>query len=104
MVIWRGWGILSVAIAAIFFFAGGYLGSYFFGVTPGRHGALYGVAVGLVVAAVANWFAGNSLNRPLREAGVGIWKQHTLFFMPMQWTSSVMLMGAVMFAMMAGEP
>lgn len=101
MVIWRGWGILSVAIATVFFFAGGYAGIYLLGVSPGRHGAILGVAIGMFVAAIVNWFAGNSLNRPLRDAGVGIWKQHTLFFVPMEWISLVMLLAAAMFGYMS---
>ncbi|WP_338661478.1 hypothetical protein VQH23_14650 [Pararoseomonas sp. SCSIO 73927] len=102
MIIWRGWGILTVVILAL---VGG-------GVTlaagtllesQGAHVG-YGFVLGLVAAAAANWVLGRRLNgRPARElvdARTGervlLRTSHSLFFVPMQWWSVLMIAAAVL--------
>jgi hypothetical protein len=41
----------------------------------------------MAVAGVANWFAGNALNRDMREAGTSPFQRHSFFFLPMEWWS-----------------
>ncbi|MCR0982904.1 hypothetical protein [Roseomonas populi] len=101
MIIWRGWGILTVVILALVgggatLAAGKLLESY--GANVG-----YGFVLGLVAAATANWIVGNRLNgRPVRELvdaqtgeRVVLRTSHSLFFIPMQWWSVLMILAAV---------
>lgn len=102
MIIWSGYGVLSVLIA----FAGVVLGAA--GIEPLIEGAALGLppgtglALGLALAAVANWFVGVRLNgRPGRElidpktgGRVVIRRRHALFWIPMQYYS-------VLFALLA---
>ena len=99
MIIFHGWGILTVAIVAI---VGG-------SVTVGAAMALdaaglhafsgIGLALGLLVAAAVNWFVGHRLNsdpgRELVDKATGetviLRRSHRLFFIPMQWWSLVMV-------------
>ena len=101
MIIWRGWGILTVVILAL---VGG-------GVTLAAGKLLesnganvgYGFVLGLVAAAAANWILGRRLNgRPVRELvdaqtgeRVVLRTSHSLFFVPMQWWSVLMVLAAV---------
>lgn len=92
MIIWKGWGFLSILIAL----AGAVIGTIMTGLFDhgGRSQAL-GIALGLVMAAVANWFVGRALNRSRREGNAGAFNRHSLFFMPMEWFSAAMLVGAI---------
>jgi len=97
MMVWTGQGWGSVGLAVVFLLLGLAFGSPVFEYVLGRNGPLYGMAFGLVVAAFLNWFVGNKLNGPLREAGIRWWNQHTIYYIPMQWFSIVIMMIAIMF-------
>ena len=57
---------------------------------------LYAAAAILLLAAVANWLIGHTLNRPLRDAR---WRdRHSLFWIPMEWWSLVFIGIAITFA------
>ena len=86
MVIWRGWGILSLVIGVL----GGLLGVLLHGVMPAR---LAG-ALGLTLAAVVNFFVAQALNKPRREAYAD--NLHSLFWIPMEWWSVPMLVLALL--------
>jgi hypothetical protein len=77
MIIWKGWGILTLVIAVVATAMGALI-------SPG------GAGLGLLVGAGVNWFVGQNLNRPLREAGLGSGQRHTLFWIPMEWWSIAM--------------
>lgn len=97
MIVWRGWGILAVLIAAIGLFGGVFVGVKLLGSGSGWDGGRIGIAIGLAIAAVANWFVGKSVNDNLRLQGVTAIKRHTLFFIPMQWWSIAMVMGSIFY-------
>lgn len=80
MLIWRGWGILSPIIAAapVVVVNGSKMGNIVAG-------------VGLVLAALLNWFLGQWFNRPLREADFDFGRRHSFFWIPMEWWSVAML-------------
>jgi hypothetical protein len=52
------------------------------------------VALAMVIAAALNWWVGQKLNRPLREAYAD--HLHSLFWIPMEWWSVAMIAGAVL--------
>jgi hypothetical protein len=93
MIIWKGWGFLSVIIAIVGAIIGGLIAEQIGGPTSFRRG----MAFGFVVAAVANWFIGRALNQSRREGGAGVFNRHSLFFMPMEWSSGLMLFGAIFY-------
>lgn len=95
MIIWKGWGFLSPLIAVAFFFAGAFVGHHLIGTAPKQSGAHYGAAFGLMVAAVANWFIGRSLNRTARESKANVLNRHSFFFISMEWWSIVMLLVSI---------
>ena len=112
MIIWSGWGILSAIIAAA-----GLLGSVLIDPPLARAGipTPTGVVLVWVVAAGFNWWLGKRLNgRPGRELAdprtgerVILRSRHTLFWIPMQYYSVLMvLLGAlaVVGAMHASAP
>ncbi|MFC0406761.1 hypothetical protein [Roseomonas elaeocarpi] len=93
MVIWSGWGILTVVIVAL---VGGSVTAILANLAgPGSSAAGYALAVGLLVSAVVNWFVGQRLNaapgRELVDPATGqrvtLRRRHSLFFVPMQWWS-----------------
>ncbi len=103
MVIWSGWGVLAVLFAVV-----GAIGGI--GLVDAAGGLGLGLpedsgfALGLLVAAVVNWFVGTRLNRSLGreliDANTGerviLRRQHTLFWVPMQYWSVVMAVFAVL--------
>ena len=103
MLIWSGGGILAVVFAAV-----GALGGIALVDGTGGLGAGLseeaGFALGLVVAAVVNWFVGVSLDRrvgrELIDAKTGerviLRRRHRLFWVPMQYWSVVMVVFAVL--------
>ncbi len=103
MVIWSGWGILTVLIAAL---VGGTfsVGGTALLETAGLH-RWSGLAVGLgLLAAAVNWWVGRRLNgRPGRrltnqatgQTVVLRW-HHSLFFIPMQWWSVPLAIAGVL--------
>ncbi|AWN47605.1 hypothetical protein DK419_15885 [Methylobacterium terrae] len=112
MIIWSGWGMLSALIAAA-----GLVGSVLLDPALARIGIPTPTGVVLVwaTAAALNWWLGTRLNnRPGRELVdprtgqiVVLRRRHTLFWVPMQYYSILMvLLGAlaVLGAMQAGAP
>ncbi|UHC19880.1 hypothetical protein LRS73_33320 (plasmid) [Methylobacterium currus] len=112
MIIWSGWGMLSALIAAA-----GLFGSVLLDPALARIGIPTPTGVVLVWAAAAafNWWLGTRLNhRPGRELvdprtgqTVILRRRHTLFWIPMQYYSVLMvLLGALAMlgAMQAGAP
>lgn len=59
MIIWQGWGILSVAYGLLAAMVFGGIGSTFLPETS----IPFSVAVGMLFAAVATWFTGTRMNR-----------------------------------------
>ena len=92
MLVWRGWGLLTLVIAAV---AAGF-GS---AVMTSSKLQAYGAAGGLFLGAVVNWFLGQSLNRPLREADFDHGRRHSLFWIPTAWWSLAMVAGAAVAAL-----
>ncbi len=101
MIIWSGWGMLSALIAAA-----GLVGSVLLDPALARVGVPTptGVVLVWVVAAAFNWWLGTRLNnRPGRELVdsrtgqvVILRGRHTLFWIPMQYYSVLMvLLGAL---------
>jgi hypothetical protein len=101
MIIWKGWGILSLLLAVVGVLGGVALGGGVFG---SREAGRYAVVAGLVVAAAVNWFIGRSLNQPRGDANAGVLNRHSLFFIPMEWWSAIMLVCAVLFYLNLGKP
>lgn len=87
VIVWRGWGVLALLIAA----AGGGLGTGL-GVALGgaTDHANVGTGVGLMVAAVVIWIVGKRMNAPrlgfdsITGQPVVYRNQHALLFIPMQ--------------------
>ena len=110
MVIWRGWGILTIPIVILI---GGLVVAVLNNLLGGT-GRYAGLALtaGLLAAAVVNWFVGRHLNRtPARELvdpatgeRVVIRRSHDLFFVPMQWWSVLLVVAALvsLFAILFG--
>ncbi len=93
MLIWTGWGILC----PILLFGGIFLGEDFIHET-------YGDGIGLAIAAVVNFFIARKVNNPANDRIVvdeqtgerlAIKKRSTLFWIPMEWWSAVMLVLSV---------
>lgn len=76
MIVWHGWGVLTVLIAAMALALGG-------AVLKGTMPEAYAMATALAIGAVANWFVGRWLNR----GGA----RHKLFWVPMEWWSLALL-------------
>ena len=102
MIVWSGWGVLTVVFALLAVGIGAVLQPVLDGsglVLP----AATGLAIGLVIAAVINWVVGRRLNRaPGREMidaktgqRVTIRRRHSLFWIPMHFFSVVFLLFAV---------
>lgn len=96
MVIWSGWGILTVVIVLL---VGGPITAVLANLAGTKGDAAgYALAVGLLASAAVNWFVGRRLNaRPGRELvdpatgeRVVLRTRHSLFFVPMQWWSVVL--------------
>ena len=85
MLIWSGWGILVIPIAAAVSFVGAGLSSLV-NLSP-----QVGVYLGCVLASAPIWYVGSRLNRPVpgyhpRTGERVVYKnQHTLFWIPMQY-------------------
>ena len=93
MIIWKGWGFLSVVIAVALALACAGFGD----TLDRREGGRYGMAVGFAIAAVVNWFLGRWLNSVKREVKAGVLNRHSLFFIPLEWWSVVMLFFAAFY-------
>ena len=97
MIVWTGFGFLVVVFAGVGIALGAALGAT---------GLPEGVAIGsgLLLGAIGNWFAGRALNDPARgremiDAKTGqrilLRSSHTLFWIPMQWFSVLMVLGGI---------
>ncbi|WP_426959477.1 hypothetical protein [Muricoccus radiodurans] len=110
MIVWRGWGILTVVIGPAVCVLVASLLSEWFGGVPGFAG--WPAVLGLLAAAAANWSAGRWFNgRPGRELvdartgqRVVLRQVNDLFWIPMQWWSVpiVLLAIAVAFQVLTG--
>ena len=112
MIIWSGWGMLAALITAAALFGSVLIDPALakIGVPPPT-----GVVLIWLAAAVLNWIVGTPLNnRPARELVdprtgqlVTLRSRHTLFWIPMQYYSVLMLLLgilAVIGAMHIGAP
>jgi hypothetical protein len=90
MIFWRGAGILTLIIFIVAFLADLALHEIF------NVRNAYISAGTITLAAVANWFLGNALNREMREAGTSPFKRHSFFFIPMEWWSLPILAFAIL--------
>lgn len=103
MIVWKGWGILVVPLAAICI--GPLVGLAETLIGPGT-GAI-GAAVGLVLAGVLTYLLGTYLNKPVPgyhpQTGQPVMYRngHSLFFVPVQFWGFIMLAGSVV-ALVAG--
>ena len=97
MIVWSGFGFVTVIFGIVAVGLGIMLGSA--GLAEG-----YGLGLGLLIAAVGNWFAGKALNDPARgremiDAKSGqrvIFRpNHSLFWIPVQWWSVVLALGGL---------
>ena len=103
MVIWSGLGILALVFAVLGAIGGAGLVNSTGGLGLGLPEDV-GIALGLGVAAVVNWFVGVGLNRragrELIDAQTGervvLRRRHRLFWVPMQYWSVVMAVFAVL--------
>jgi hypothetical protein len=95
-IVWRGWGIIVVAIAAVAMFVGAALGAAV-GIT-GQDGD-YPVGLALILAGVGTWFLGIRMNRnadrhlvdPATGEAVIVRGGHSLFFVPVRWWGLLMV-------------
>ncbi|OPH58969.1 hypothetical protein BC351_21775 [Paenibacillus ferrarius] len=103
MVIWKGWGILAVLMAMAGFVIGMMIESAIYGSSKGiLHGWPYTLT--LIAAAVGIWFSGKALNKsagrvlvdPQTNQQFKMGTPHTLFFIPMQYTSFVLGLIAIL--------
>lgn len=101
MIIWSGWGVLT-ALFAVGAVAGGVLLEAV--LRPIGLPAQSGLIIGWLIAAVVNWLVGTRLNNgPARELvdprtgqHVILRRRHTLFWIPMQYYSVLMvILGAI---------
>jgi hypothetical protein len=106
MIIWQGWGILTVLILV----AGPALGFGLLGLAlgpkpPALAFGLASIAV-VLLAGAANWWLGRRLNgapgRELIDARTGehvvLKRRHALFWIPMQYWSALSLLAAAFMA------
>lgn len=93
MIIWSGWGVLSIVFAIIGIIVGGLVGA----VT----GALVGGIVGGGVAAVLNHLVAKSVGKgtimidPETNQQVLLKKSNSLFFIPMSWFTVIFAIGGI---------
>lgn len=97
MIIWNGWGILVVLIAAVFTAPLGFLAAELLG----SDAAGLGAGLGLVLGAVGVHFAGKKLNAPKQGfhpatgQPVEYRNSHTFFFVPMQYWAFILPIGGI---------
>ena len=112
MIIWSGWGVLTVLCAAVALVGGVALEPVLLSVGLPKQS---GLILGWLAGALANWVLGRQLNgapgRELVDPRTGqrilLRRRHTLFWIPMQYYSVVMLVlggFAVLGALGVGKP
>lgn len=102
MIIWQGWGILTVAIIGGIVMLGTVL-LQAMGLRPPATGLQWTVILPLLAAAAANWWIGLRMNstpgRELVDPRTGerliLRRRHSLFWIPMQYWSVAPLLLAV---------
>ncbi len=93
MIIWTGWGIISLVLLVI-------------GLLMGEQhiGGTYGDAIGVLIAAGINFGIARKVNNPEKDRilidentgeRVAIKNRSTLFWIPMEWWSGIMILLAV---------
>lgn len=107
MIIWKGWGILvvliAVPLAALSSLITVSIGEAVAGPLNDDLIGPIGAGLGLVVAAVAVFALGSWMNAPVPgyhpQTGQPVYfkNRHTLFFIPMQWWSFLLLGIALIF-------
>lgn len=71
MVVWQGWGIIGVLYAVAAFFVSMF---FEFEVFPGSQFSIW-FGITLLLAAVATWFTGVSMNRRRPQRKINLWVQ-----------------------------
>jgi len=93
MIVWSGWGFLAAVIAI----AGAVVGQLVLG-------DRYGIGLGFLLAAIVNFLLGRKLNDSSKDQIVvdektgermALKRRSTLFFIPMEWWSILMVGVAV---------
>ncbi|QVQ53906.1 hypothetical protein J4H86_09440 [Spiractinospora alimapuensis] len=107
MIIWKGWGILvvliAVPLAALSSVIAGSIGESVVGPQNADLIAPLGGAVGLAIAAIIVFVLGRWMNAPVPgydpQTGQPVYfkNRHSLFFIPMQWWSFLLLGVALIF-------
>ncbi|GAA3999846.1 hypothetical protein GCM10022247_20210 [Allokutzneria multivorans] len=93
MIVWTGWGILALLIAALGGGGGSGIGVALGGPSDSPN---LGTVIGLALAAVAIWFVGERLNRPVQgfdqNTGQPVLyrNRHRLFWVPMQYFGPIL--------------
>lgn len=94
--VWTGWGPVSILVVGVGLVLGHTVGD-FFGLTKFTTSI-----VGLILGASANWFVGRMLNNPARDRqlidpktgeAVLLKHRHTLFWVPIQYWSIIIVIG-----------
>ncbi len=104
MVIWSGWGILTVLITALVYGTVSAAGAALPGTTGQQGWTDLAFGLGLLAAAAVNWWVGRRLNggpgRVLTDQATGqtviLRRRHSLFFIPMQWWSVPLAIAGVL--------
>jgi hypothetical protein len=104
MIIWSGWGVLTILFAVVGVVVGGVVGAV--------GGALVGGVVGGGAAATLNFLVAKALGGgkvmidPATQQQVLLKKSSSLFFIPMTWFTPILALGGIFFGvvgMMAGQ-
>jgi hypothetical protein len=104
VIVWTGWGVLTLLLTAAFSLGGTGIGVALGGPTDSAN---LGTAVGVALAGVAIWFVGRRLNRGVAgyDSRTGqptvITNRHTFFWLPMQYWGPVAGVGAVAVAIVS---
>jgi hypothetical protein len=93
VLIWRGWGIVVVGIAFVALFIGGALGAVI-----GARWLVPGSGIFLILGGVATWYLGRRMNAnttrqlvdPKTGQAVVIRRDHSLFFIKVEWWGPIM--------------
>ena len=102
MIIWSGWGVLTAVLALIGAVAGDQALQPLIAPLSPALPANSGIAIGLLLAALANGLIASRLNGPGRELidaqtgqRVVLRRRNSLFFIPMRYWTAVLLVLAV---------
>lgn len=95
LLIWKGWGVVVIGIALLWLFIGGAAAAV---VHADQTGTAAVAALCLVPAGAMTWWVGKRLNRnttyalvdPKTGAPVVIRREHSLFFLAVEWWGPVL--------------